>query len=359
VSPPRARGRYAFVLSVVILGSVALPGPASAAPPGNDDFAAAVVIPDPLPFSGSVSTEEATLEPDEPALGDTCGFRVGRTVWYRYTPTTDTFLSATTLGSTFDTVLGVWSGPDLATLSLVACNDDAGGLESNVSFLAEMGTQYNFQVGGFDRQSGQLDLTVREIGIAGAIEGTVTDDGTAQPLGGICVGVFDADFGSFVQGAVTLPDGTYQVTVRPGAYVLEFFDCSEDTYLTEWWDDAADRADATPITVFNGSVISGRDAALTAGCRGFASAGENHVVGTAGSDVLLGTPRRDVICGLGGDDILRGARHQDRLIGGIGDDILLGDEGRDRLDGGPGIDICHGGQDTDRARRCEELHSIP
>lgn len=368
--------RRVLLLSVIILGLQLLPRVALAAPPVNDAFADAVVASDPLPFTDSVSTTEATLEPGEPRLGDVCGFGVRHTVWYQYTPAADTVLSANTFGSNFDTVLGVWSGTDLASLSQVACNDDTENFQSSVVFVAEMGTQYNFQIGGFAGDSGMLDVAIREIDVVGVIEGTVTDDDTSLPLANICVSAYDADFGQFAGGALTLADGTYQLPTRPGSYLLRFDDCFTETYISEWWDDVARRSDATPISVFNGSLISGIDAALVAGCPGFASSG-NQVVGTSGPDTLTGTPRQDVICGFGGDDVLLGGGGRDYLVGGVGadvlrggdrrdvilafggDDSLFGGEGNDFLNGGDGNDVCRGGAGNDSARRCEEEHTIP
>ncbi len=84
------------------------------------------------------------------------------------------------------------------------------------------------------------------------------------------------------------------------------------------------------------------------------------IVGTAGRDVLRGTPRPDVIValagadvvkGAGGDDVVcagggadrvRGGAGNDRLAGGRGRDLLLGGAGRDRLIGGPGADVARG-----------------
>ena len=61
-----------------------------------------------------------------------------------------------------------------------------------------------------------------------------------------------------------------------------------------------------------------------------AAAGARVVTGTAGNDVLVGTPRADVIRGLAG---------KDKLIGGRGADFLQGGAGRDTIDAGPGNDL--------------------
>jgi uncharacterized delta-60 repeat protein len=78
--------------------------------------------------------------------------------------------------------------------------------------------------------------------------------------------------------------------------------------------------------------------------------------GTAGKDVLVGTPKPDRIAGLGGNDTIRGlagndvlcgGAGKDRLIGGGGRDTLLGQAGADTLKGGPGRDRLKGGPGND------------
>lgn len=62
------------------------------------------------------------------------------------------------------------------------------------------------------------------------------------------------------------------------------------------------------------------------------------VVGTAGADVLRGTPTAERMLGNSGDDTLTALE---------GDDRLLGDTGHDTLDGGTGDDLLDGGDDRD------------
>jgi uncharacterized delta-60 repeat protein len=80
------------------------------------------------------------------------------------------------------------------------------------------------------------------------------------------------------------------------------------------------------------------------------------ITGTAGNDVIHGTPGRDIICAgrgddliyaRGGDDVVYGGRGADRLRGGAGDDVLHGGRGADRLRGRAGDDVLHGGRGRD------------
>jgi hemolysin type calcium-binding protein len=61
---------------------------------------------------------------------------------------------------------------------------------------------------------------------------------------------------------------------------------------------------------------------------------QNYIYGTAGDDVIIGTPARDSISTAEGNDI---------VCAGSGDDSVRGDEGRDLIYGGPGHDSLRGG----------------
>ena len=61
------------VVGALVMSAVALGGSASAAPPANDDIGGAVVINEPLPFSSTQSTLEATTSADETALQASVG----------------------------------------------------------------------------------------------------------------------------------------------------------------------------------------------------------------------------------------------------------------------------------------------
>ena len=344
---------------------LALAGPmpvAGAAPPDNDAFASAAVV-DTLPYEDTVNTREATLQPGEPQPA--CAFgAVRRTVWYSFTPGPQTFVAADTLGSDFDTVVGVWKGSSLTDLEPVACGDDAIDSDATVTFRAEAGITYYVQVGGFFGDAGSLEFRMREVG-AGLIEGTVTEEGTGSPLAEMCVFTFDRDIFS-VQFTVTRSDGSYEVAVRPGSHLVAFIDFCDasDDHIAEFYDDVpfSQPENATPVDVAVSVVESGIDAELSPGCPGFASQGAlegfTQVVGTQGPDVLTGTAGDDLICGLRGADVIRGLGGNDLLLGGPGRDRLVGGPGgphegfleADFLDGGPGRDRLVGGPDRDFLR---------
>ncbi len=129
----------------------------------SDDFADAFVIPEPLPYANSQSTVGATAEPGEPIppSGQGCSTNMDVTVWYKHTPSSSQALTADTFGSDYDTQLIVWSGTSIDTVTFVGCNDDSGGLQSAVTFSANAGTTYYFQIDGFSGATGNLTFNLQ------------------------------------------------------------------------------------------------------------------------------------------------------------------------------------------------------
>src|SRR5207253_1577423 len=134
------------------LGLLALMLPAGAiarpsdAPP-NGTFASAQLI---SGSAGSVggSNVGAGLEAgDGPIAGNGGGARV----WYRWTAPASGSASVDTHGSSFDTLLGVFTGSSLSSLSSVGQSDDTTGSDktSVVAFQATAGTTYQIAVDGY------------------------------------------------------------------------------------------------------------------------------------------------------------------------------------------------------------------
>ena len=132
---------------------------ASPPPPPNDDFANSIAIPEPLPYMNSELTIGATDEAGEPSP---CG-SIASTVWYDFTPTSNETLVADTFGSGYDTVLAVYTGPSLGSLTLVGCNDQSFGNQSRIVFSATAGTTYHFQVGGYFGAVGNLTFNLNTL----------------------------------------------------------------------------------------------------------------------------------------------------------------------------------------------------
>lgn len=118
---------------------------------GNDDFANARVLP---AVGGTFSDLPGivTREPGEPFHAG----GVGPTLWYQWTASASVWVRLETddAGMGLDTVLAVYTGADLARLSLVVADDDSGadGEMSLVAFRAIAGETYRIAVGGYSRR---------------------------------------------------------------------------------------------------------------------------------------------------------------------------------------------------------------
>ena len=139
--------------------TVAEAGGGEPTPPANDNFADAAAAN--LKSAKTATTTDATLEVDEPQPA--CATATDKTVWFSYTPGTNKTVIAKTAGSDFDTVMAVYTGTDLATLTPFACNDDrAVDNLSKLNLTLTGGTTYWFQVGGAGGASGSLTFRLKK-----------------------------------------------------------------------------------------------------------------------------------------------------------------------------------------------------
>jgi hypothetical protein len=98
----------------------------------------------------------ATKESGEPNHAGNAG---GKSVWYKWTPQASGAATIDTAGSNFDTLLAVYTGGAVNSLTHVASNDDdsALGVQSKVSFTATAGTTYQIAVDGFGAAAGDIN----------------------------------------------------------------------------------------------------------------------------------------------------------------------------------------------------------
>lgn len=137
--------------------------------PANDNFANALS----LTLAGnstqatgtnvaaSKQAGEPNHAPNEPG---------GRSIWWRWTAPAAGTATATTLGSNFDTMLGVYTGAAVNALTSIASNDDQEPPAPNspptrirtsiVSFNATAGTTYFFAVDGWDAAFGAVTFNL-------------------------------------------------------------------------------------------------------------------------------------------------------------------------------------------------------
>ncbi len=103
------------------------------------------------------------------------------------------------------------------------------------------------------------------LGVGAVLHGTVTDEVTGAPLGGICATLV-GPAGDSPVATQTDVDGTFSMGgLGTGGYKLVFQDCAGTGYAPEWYDDQPDVASATIISVVAGEVIENVDAALAVG----------------------------------------------------------------------------------------------
>lgn len=152
--------------------------------PANDNFSAATTI---TLVSGSMqlagSNIGATRETGEPNHATALK---GHSVWWKWTPTSSGTATFSTLGSNFDTVLAVYGGSHVSTLTAVGSNDDAESPSQNsspqrkrtstvdVSVIA--GTTYYIAVDGW------LDSRPTSDGYTGSITLTATFEPPSPPV---------------------------------------------------------------------------------------------------------------------------------------------------------------------------------
>jgi uncharacterized repeat protein (TIGR03803 family) len=145
----RFRGKNLLLVLILCFGN-----PLYGQEPTNNNFANAQVITE---VSGNVSGSNvnATLEDGEPTKTD--GFEAGGSVWFSWeAPETGVFRFELTAG--FDSQLGIFSGEDLAGLTLQSESDtDPPGGDFVMVWVNE-GANYRVRVTGFQAESGPFVL---------------------------------------------------------------------------------------------------------------------------------------------------------------------------------------------------------
>lgn len=127
------------------LGDLSFDISAATLRPTNDDWSQAEIL-STLDMVVTGFNLQATRQANEPAPG---GGGAGKSIWWAWTASSSGVFTATTAGSGFDTLLGVYAGADVDTLVSIAANDDIGpNAFSQVTFSAIEGVTYYFLVDG-------------------------------------------------------------------------------------------------------------------------------------------------------------------------------------------------------------------
>ncbi len=141
--------RFASLILALAI-TIAGVSPAYAAP-SNDNFADATVISG-LPFSLTANTTGASFEFNEP--NPTCnywGYPL-KTVWFAYTPSSNTALTVRTSPSSITPILGVYTGSSLDSLTQAGCQY----FGNDFTFQPQADQTYYFQLSGVFGDEGNI-----------------------------------------------------------------------------------------------------------------------------------------------------------------------------------------------------------
>jgi len=121
-------------------------------PPPNDLFVNATAI-GALPFTDAPDLTGASTEGGEPSPSCAAPFGgAGGSGWYRFTPAETGSISANTFNNGFSTVVAVYSGASVTSLTELGC----AVFGNRLTFRAVANATYYVQVGGLFGQSGPL-----------------------------------------------------------------------------------------------------------------------------------------------------------------------------------------------------------
>ena len=195
--------------------------------PVNDNFANAMNITS-TTFTDTKDSSGATTQTADPTPACSQSAQIpfvtglSNTIWYKVVPSSTGTANIDTIGSSYDSVLSVWSGTSQTALTAVACNDDINPgivVQSQLTGVTlAAGTTYYVMVSSF----GQADpnplafggKSVLNFSFTGTVGGTtqtttttVTASPTSLPAGGGSVTLTASVVGT---GTGASPTGTVQ-----------------------------------------------------------------------------------------------------------------------------------------------------
>ncbi len=224
------------------MGILSVAGIAGAAPPANDNFANAINLGSAATVNATGDNTEATLQSGEPDAP--YGERTG-TVWYSWTAPVSGWVQIDTLGSGFDTVVGVGSGSTIGDYVEIVFNDERlnGYLlppfegESLLMFQAQAGTVYRIAVGGWLGNEGPFSLHILpSAGPASMIVSATVAPGSVD----VTDGPAEATLTINVQGSVAIGYVDIGLYSSDGRYIagtgLSDFDLTAGTTQNGTWE---------------------------------------------------------------------------------------------------------------------------
>jgi hypothetical protein len=114
--------------------------------PVNDNFDKAITLSGNVANGGGLNVS-ATKQSGEPNHAGNAG---GKSFWWKWKAPASGTMEISTYGSTFDTLLGVYKGTSVSSLTKIVSNnnDPDGGTHSRVTFNAVSGTTYYIAIDG-------------------------------------------------------------------------------------------------------------------------------------------------------------------------------------------------------------------
>jgi len=206
----------------------------------GDDFDEPLLLSSSIPLTTTLDTSSYSYFPDDPDFAD-CGVFGNASVWYRFEPSQSGTIYFNTVGSNYDTVLGIWSG-DRTSLTPLACNDDSGGnLTSSTSVSVSAGNTYFIEVAEW---WGYLDTNPLQDSKSPPanfkLDGKYFDEVSTQAGGTLILNVYSTPGGfnkiSPSNGAIDQTiNPTLQWEFSPGGTSYEYcYDTTNDNACSNW-----------------------------------------------------------------------------------------------------------------------------
>lgn len=192
------------------------------------------------------SNLKATKEKDEPVHAFVAG---GASVWWQWTPSFSGNVTIETTGSDFDTVLAVYTGKAIKSLTRIAHNDNAGtAITSGLTFNATKGTPYLIAVDGkATTVAGNTTIT------RGNINLTVTPPATAGRLNNYGVpAALKLDKTNRISTAEKTPV-VFTGSVNPSTGIFNGSFVIKDTATSNWQPRAVTRTVKVEGVLFGGT----------------------------------------------------------------------------------------------------------
>ncbi len=185
--------------------------------PANDDFANATKV----PANGATylsNNKLATLESNEPTHAGVP--TASASLWWSYAPTNNGPVLVDTAGSTFNSIVAVYTNASLATLGEVASADDFGTRkQAFVVFDGKAGTTYRIAVASFSpNTTGTIYLNVAPKGTADTNPPVVS---VSSPISGFTVATNRVLVVGTAVDPDPVPSGISDITIRvnPGGAI--------------------------------------------------------------------------------------------------------------------------------------------